>query len=133
MRNLERNLDKQGRWRNKTVSFRMSKEEVILLDNLVALSGLTKQDYIIKRLLCKDVVVVDLSGLTKQDYIIKRLLCKDVVVVGNTRVYKALKSHIEQVFTELKRLSNTQEIDDVTLSTIQFISQILQEMKEENQ
>jgi hypothetical protein len=42
---MEKNLDKQGRWRNKTVSFRMSKEEVILLNNLVDLSGLTKQDY----------------------------------------------------------------------------------------
>ncbi len=110
MRNLERNLDKQGRWRNKTVSFRMSNEEIRLLNNLVSL-----------------------SGLTKQDYIIKRLLCKDVVVVGNTRVYKALKNHMEQIFTELKRLSTMQEIDDVTLSTIQFIGQILQGMKEENQ
>ena len=110
MSNLERNLDKQGRWRNKTVSFRMSNEEIRLLNNLVSL-----------------------SGLTKQDYIIKRLLCKDVVVVGNTRVYKALKNHMEQIFTELKRLSTMQEIDDVTLSTIQFIGQILQGMKEENQ
>jgi len=108
--NLERNLDKQGRWRNKTVSFRMSNEEIRLLNNLVSL-----------------------SGLTKQDYIIKRLLCKDVVVVGNTRVYKALKNHMEQIFTELKRLSTMQEIDDVTLSTIQFIGQILQGMKEEKQ
>ena len=108
--NLERNLDKQGRWRNKTVSFRMSKEEVILLDNLVSL-----------------------SGLTKQDYIIKRLLYKDVVVVGNTRVYKALKNYMEQIFTELKRLSTIQEIDDVTTSTIQFIGQILRDIKEENQ
>jgi len=103
-------LDKQGRWRNKTVSFRMSNEEIRLLNNLVSL-----------------------SGLTKQDYIIKRLLCKDVVVVGNTRVYKALKNHMEQIFTELKRLSTMQEIDDVTLSTIQFIGQILQGMKEEKQ
>ncbi len=103
-------MDKQGRWRNKTVSFRMSNEEIRLLNNLVSL-----------------------SGLTKQDYIIKRLLCKDVVVVGNTRVYKALKNHMEQIFTELKRLSTMQEIDDVTLSTIQFIGQILQGMKEENQ
>ncbi len=107
---MERNLDKQGRWRNKTVSFRMSNEEIRLLNNLVSL-----------------------SGLTKQDYIIKRLLCKDVVVVGNTRVYKALKNHMEQIFTELKRLSTMQEIDDVTLSTIQFIGQILQGMKEEKQ
>ena len=107
---MNKNLDKQGRWRNKTVSFRMSNEEVKLLDNLVSL-----------------------SGLTKQDYIIKRLLCKDVVVVGNTRVYKALKNHIEQIFVELKRLSTTQEIDDVTTSTIQFIGQILRDIKEENQ
>ena len=103
-------MDKQGRWRNKTVSFRMSNEEIRLLNNLVSL-----------------------SGLTKQDYIIKRLLCKDVVVVGNTRVYKALKNHMEQIFTEVKRLSTMQEIDDVTLSTIQFIGQILQGMKEEKQ
>ena len=107
---MNKNLDKQGRWRNKTVSFRMSNEEVTLLDNLVTL-----------------------SGLTKQDYIIKRLLCKDVVVIGNTRVYKALKSYMEQLYIELKNLSTTQEIDDVTTSTIQFINQILQGMKEENQ
>ena len=88
----------------------MSNEEIRLLNNLVSL-----------------------SGLTKQDYIIKRLLYKDVVVVGNTRVYKALKNYMEQIFTELKRLSTMQEIDDVTLSTIQFIGQILQDMKEENQ
>ena len=107
---MNKNLDKQGRWRNKTVSFRMSNEEVKLLDNLVAL-----------------------SGLTKQDYIIKRLLCKDVIVVGNTRVYKALKNHMEQIYIELKKLTNGNEIDDVTTSTIQFINQILQGMKEENQ
>ncbi len=88
----------------------MSKKEVMLLDNLVLL-----------------------SGLTKQDYIIKRLLCKDVIVVGNTRIYKALKNQIEQLYMELKNLSTMQEIDDVTLSTIQFINQILQGMKEENQ
>ena len=40
---------------------------------------------------------------------------------------------MEQIFTELKRLSTMQEIDDVTLSTIQFIGQILQGMKEEKQ
>ena len=107
---MNRNLDKQGRWRNKTVSFRMSKEEVILLDNLVSL-----------------------SGLTKQDYIIKRLFCKDIVVVGNTRIYKALKNQMEQLCIELKKLTNGNEIDDVTTSTIQFINQILQGMKEENQ
>jgi len=40
---------------------------------------------------------------------------------------------MEQIFTELKKISTVQEIDDVTTSTIQFINQMLQEMKEENQ
>ena len=107
---MNKNLDNQGRWRNKTVSFRMLNEEVTLLNNLVSL-----------------------SGLTKQDYIIKRLLYKDVVVVGNTRIHKALKNHVEQLYIELKKLTNGNQIDDVTTSTIQFINQILQGMKEENQ
>ena len=62
---MDKNLDYKGRWRNKTVAFRVSEEEAKLIDDLVAL-----------------------SGLTKQDYIIRRLQCRDVVVQGNPRVYK---------------------------------------------
>ena len=40
---------------------------------------------------------------------------------------------MEQLCMKLKNLSTIQEIDDVTTSTIQFINQILQGMKEEKQ
>ena len=43
-------LDRQGRWRNKIVAFRVSPEEDEQLEAAVRLSGLTKQDYIIRRL-----------------------------------------------------------------------------------
>ena len=43
---MEKSLDYKGRWRNHTVAFRVSDEEAKLLNDLVALSGLTKQDYI---------------------------------------------------------------------------------------
>ena len=66
---MEKKLDHNGRWRNRIVAFRVSDEEAKLLNDLVAL-----------------------SGLTKQDYIMRRLLCRDVVVQGNPRVYKALKN-----------------------------------------
>ena len=46
-----RETDGKGRWRNKTVSFRVSPEENALLDMRVALSGLTKQAYIAQSLL----------------------------------------------------------------------------------
>ena len=62
-----KNLDKHNRWRNKTVAFRVSPEEDAQIET-----------------------AVKLTGLTKQDYIIRRLLCRDVVVQGNPRVYKAL-------------------------------------------
>ena len=52
-----KNYDNHNRWRNKTVAFRVSAEEDLQLETYVSMSGLTKQDYITRRLLCKDVVV----------------------------------------------------------------------------
>ena len=53
----KKNLDQKGRIRNKIVSFRMSEEEVKLLDRRVLLSGLTKQDYIINSIIGKEIAV----------------------------------------------------------------------------
>lgn len=39
-------MDCCNRWRSKTVSFCMSPEEDALLDSMVRLSGMTKQDYL---------------------------------------------------------------------------------------
>ena len=64
--------DGQGRWRSKTVGVRISPEENAELDTLVAL-----------------------SGMTKQDYCINRMLQRDVVVTGKPRVHKALKNQIQ--------------------------------------
>ena len=44
---MDRKLDNRGRWRNKTVAFRVSEEEAKQIDVCVRLSGLTKQDYIV--------------------------------------------------------------------------------------
>ena len=63
---MERRLDHQGRWRHKTVAFRVSQEESEQIDRMVRLSGLTKQDYIIRRLQCQDIAGsdgADLSGI----------------------------------------------------------------------
>lgn len=59
---MDKNLDNKGRWRNRTIAFRVSEEEAKLLDNCVSLSGLTKQDYIIRRLLHREVVVQGIRG-----------------------------------------------------------------------
>lgn len=104
-----KNLDSQGRWRNKTVAFRVSPEEDEQLERFVRL-----------------------SGLTKQDYITRRLLCQDVVVHGNPRVYKALRDQLAAVLDELQRIENGNAVDDDLLDTINMIAAIMGGMKEES-
>ncbi|MFR3452169.1 MAG: plasmid mobilization protein [Collinsella sp.] len=59
-------LDSKGRWRNKTVSFRMSPEEASQLDLLVKLSGLTKQEFVIRALLTPTSVFTRRCGCVGQ-------------------------------------------------------------------
>lgn len=101
--------DSQGRWRNKTVAFRMSPEEDEQLEKAVAL-----------------------SGLTKQDYIIRQLQNRDIVVVGNPRVYKALRNELAYVHQELQRIVSGDRIDYDLLEIIRLITVTLSGLKEEN-
>lgn len=107
---MDKNLDYKGRWRNKTVAFRVSEEESKLIDDLVAL-----------------------SGLTKQDYIIRRLQCRDVVVQGNPRVYKALRNQMADIYEELKRLERCSEANDELLYTIQLIAETMNGLRGESE
>ena len=63
-----KNLDKHDRFRCIIVGFRVSPEEHETINRIVALSGLTKQEYCYRK--CTD---------------------REIVVEGNPRVYKALK------------------------------------------
>ncbi|MDD4390952.1 MAG: hypothetical protein PHW03_09200 [Eubacteriales bacterium] len=103
-----KNRDNHNRWRNKTVAFRVSPEEDEQIE-----------------------IAVKLTGLTKQDYIIRRLLCKDVVVQGNPRVYKALRNQLATVLDELQRLEAGVGVNDELLDTIALIAAIMDGMKEE--
>ena len=60
--------DRHGKHNSTTVSFRVNSYEKATIEERVKV-----------------------SGMKKQDYIIRRLLCRDVVVQGNPRVYKALR------------------------------------------
>ena len=103
-----KNLDKHNRWRNKTVAFRVSPEEDAQIET-----------------------AVKLTGLTKQDYIIRRLLERDVVVQGNPRVYKALRDQLASVLDELRRIESGQGVNDELLDTIQMIATIMNGMQED--
>ena len=103
-----KNRDNKNRWRNKTVAFRVSPEEDAQIETAVRL-----------------------SGLTKQDYITRRLLCREVVVQGNPRVYKALRNELAAVLAELQRIEAGGGVDDELLDTIRLIASIMDGMRED--
>lgn len=100
-----KSLDRKGRFRGKIVSFRCSEEENTALDT-----------------------AVQLSGLTKQDYIISRVLEREITVQPNPRVYKALKDRLAMVLAELKRNESAATSSDL-LETINLIAVTLNGIK----
>ncbi len=97
-----KNCDSQNRFRSKTIAFRMSPEEADLLNDLVRI-----------------------SGYHKQDYLIDRVLQRDIIVKGNPRTYKALKDMLTEVLQELKRIENGSEISNELSIIIAQISETL--------
>ena len=103
-----KNRDNKNRWRNKTVAFRVSPEEDEQIETAVRL-----------------------SGLTKQDYITRRLMCREVVVQGNPRVYKALRNEFAAVLVELQRIEAGGGVDGELLDTIRLITAIMDGMRDD--
>lgn len=102
-----KNLDTHNRFRSKTIAFRVSPEENEQIN-----------------------IAVRLSGLTKQDFIISRMLNRDVVVHGNPRVYKALRNELAAVLDQLRRIEAGESVDDELLDVIRLIAVTLGGMKE---
>lgn len=103
-----KNLDQKGRWRNKTVAFRVSPEEDALIESAVRI-----------------------TGLTKQDYITRRLTEMEVVVQGNPKVFRGLKLEMQQILTELKRIGSGENVDGDLLIRIDLIASVMEGMKED--
>ncbi len=103
-----KNMDDHNRWRNVTVAFRMSPEEAEKLNAFVRL-----------------------SGLSKQDYLIRRVLQQEVTVIGSSRVYKALREQMASTLTELRRIEEGQAVDDELLDVIRMMTVILDGMKKD--
>ena len=88
------------------MAFRVTEEENNLIDRFAAM-----------------------SGMTKQDYIIHRLTCQDVVVQGNPRVHKALKQQMDLLLLELRQLTGTGEIPQELVSVLDYLFRIYDGMK----
>ena len=105
---MEQRYDKRGRKRNQNVTVRLSPEENV---QLMKEAGL--------------------AGMTRQEYIIQRVMDKKVVVLGNPRVYKALKDQFAAVLGELRRVEAGTGVDPDLMDTIRMMTAIMGGMKED--
>lgn len=105
----EKVMDRQGRWRNKTVAFCVSPQEDEALETAVRL-----------------------SGFSKQEYIIRRLQERDIVVQGNPKVYKALKDEMKKILEELYRIENISGVNTDLLEVITLVAETIGGMKEDS-
>lgn len=105
---MKKRCDDKNRWRNKVVSFRMSPEEAKQLD-----------------------IYVHLSGLSKQDYLIKKVLDRKVVIYGSPRTYKALRNQLFDVLQCLEKLNHISSEESELIALIDYIADILHGFKEE--
>ena len=90
-----------ARKRSKTMAFRVSPEEYERITNLAKL-----------------------SGMDKQDFIMAKLMDHEIVVKPSTRVYKALKGTMAEIYMQLLRIRAGGEISASTEATLQVLSTI---------
>jgi hypothetical protein len=90
------------RKRYKTVAFRMSDDELHELD---------------KR--------VELSGRQKQDYLIKSVLHQKIVVIGNQVQFEKLRTQLDEIVSELRRIEHAEEVSENLLVPIRTAIEII--------
>ena len=64
-----------------------------------------------------------LAGLTKQDYVLRRIQERDVIVQGSPRVYKALRNQMSEILQELQRLVCVCHADDEFLAILRLVAE----------
>lgn len=102
----KKNCDSYGRFRSKTIAFRVSPEENELINNYVAISGLTKQEFLT-------------SNMLKHTFVVK----------GTPKVYLGLKKQLEAVESAIKSNVKTDWLNKEQLELIKTIYDICDQMK----
>ena len=90
-----------ARKRSKTMAFRMTPEEYEEVITLAKLSGMNRQDFIMSRL----------RGI-------------EITVEPSTRVYKALKDSMAEIYLQLLRIRAGGELNPSMEATIRLLAEI---------
>lgn len=93
---------REARKRSKTITFWVTPAQATEIDELVKI-----------------------SGLTKQDYLTRRMLDQQVVVVPSSRMVKNLKDKSERIATKLDEIANVSQMSDPLLDELRWLAGIM--------
>ena len=102
LRNKERN-----RKRKHTVAFRMTEDEVNLLDEKVKL-----------------------SGRLKQEYLTEAVLNHKVIFVGDRQVFNTMIENLERIEKQLKSIEIISQVDENNISILKTIIEMIDSIYE---
>lgn len=94
-----------NRKRSVIVNFRMSPTEKEILDNRIKL-----------------------SGMMKQNYMIKSCLHQKICVVGNKKVLDEIKRQLIEINDNINKAESWGDVDNVKLESLKMIAEIISEM-----
>ena len=103
----EKKTDKKGRFRNKIVAVRVSEAESEMINRMVSI-----------------------SGMSKQDYIINKLTNRDIVVEGSIRTFNGIKTQLAYINEELERIGKINEEHEEVFELLKIITKILLKIQE---
>lgn len=98
-------MDDHNQFRSRTIGFRVSPEEDEQINT-----------------------VVSLSGMTKQDYIVSKLLDRSIIVKGNCKVYRAVYDRLTEVLGELQRIDGEGGVDSELAANITLIISLVDQL-----
>ncbi len=69
--------------------------------------------------------MVKISGLTKQDYLTRRMLDQQVIIGPSSRVVRNLKDKSERIATKLDEIANASQMSDTLLDELRWLADIM--------
>lgn len=84
----EKRKDQKGRWRNHMIAFRVSEQEDEMIE-----------------------AVIRMLGVTKQEYLTSNMLKHALKITPSPRMFKGLSDTLKEIVEELKRIENGENVN----------------------
>lgn len=105
----KKKLDAQGRFRSKTIAFHVSPEEYKTIEELAKLHGVCKREYLV-------------CCATRQV----------ISVTGNPRVFKALRTTMEDILAQFKLITNASDISPDLVERLRYATDLYVRLAKDN-